>query len=81
MFLSSSGLPFSIHRILVDYSVTVMDDRAFRPDEVVRDIYGANSSLELFCNEISNVSPLSLVAGSEYLTPTAKYLKTFFGSP
>jgi hypothetical protein len=79
MFLTFSGLPYSIHRILADHSVVVREDRAFRPDRVIRDLYGSSSTVEIFCNEISNVSPLSLVSGTEYLTPTARHIKTFLG--
>jgi hypothetical protein len=81
MFLSSSGLPYSIYRIFVDHSVIVREDKAFRPDRLVRDIYGSSSAVEFFCNEASNVSPLSLSSGTEYLTPTAKFVKTFLEVP
>jgi hypothetical protein len=79
MFLSSSGLPYSIHRILADHSVVVREDKAFRPDKMVRDVYGSSSAVEFFCNEIGNVSPLSMAPGTEYLTPTAKHIRTFLG--
>jgi hypothetical protein len=62
---------------LIDHSVVVGDGRAFRPDKVVDDVYGPSMVVEVFCNEISNASPLCLQPGKEYLTPTAKYIKTF----
>jgi hypothetical protein len=77
MFLSVSALPFSISHILIDHSVTVGDGNAFRPDKVVDSVYGSSMVLELLCNEINNVSPLCLEPGKVFLTPTARYIKTF----
>jgi hypothetical protein len=77
MFLSTSGLPYSIHHILIDHSITVNDGMAFRPDKVVETVYGKSMLIELFCDEINNTSPLCLRPGKVFMTPTAKYLKTF----
>jgi hypothetical protein len=77
MFLSVSNLPYSIHHLLIDHSVVVDDGNAFRPDQVVKKVYGTSMVLELLCNEINNVSPLCLEAGRVHLTPTAQYIKTF----
>jgi hypothetical protein len=77
MLLNTSKLPYSLHVLLIDDSVDVSDGRAYRPDKVVDDTYGRNLYLELFCNEVNNVSPLSLVPGKEYLLPSRRYIRTF----
>jgi hypothetical protein len=77
MLLSISGLPYSIHHIFIDSSVAVRDGNAFRPDKVVRGVYGSSVVLELLCNEINNVSPMCLEPGKAFLVPTARYINTF----
>jgi hypothetical protein len=77
MFLTVSKLPYSISHLLIDHSVTVDDGNASCPDKVVENVYGPSMVLEILCNEINNVSPLCLEPGKKYLTPTAKYIKTF----
>jgi hypothetical protein len=77
MILSVSDLPYSVHHLFIDNQVDVREGSAFRTDKVVKSVYGSSMVLELFCNEINNVSPMCLEPGKVCLTPTAKYIKTF----
>ena len=77
MLLSVNNLPYSIYSYYVDSFVNVHEKHTFRPDLLVRDNYGSNLYVEVMCNEASNTSPLSVVAGSEYLLPSHKFVRTF----
>jgi hypothetical protein len=77
MFFTKSGLPYSLHYLLIEDSVLMTEQQAYRPDLVVDSVYVPNIPLELFCNEINNVSPLSLAPGKKYLTPSFRYIHTF----
>jgi hypothetical protein len=80
VFLSVSGVPYSIHHLFIDRSVVVRDDNAFRTDKVVDGVFCSSMVLELFCDEINNVSPMCLEPGKVFLTPTVHYIKTFMES-
>ena len=77
MLLSTSGLPFSYFSIMVDTMAIVKEDVSFRPDQLVKNYYGQNFFVETMCNEASNVSPISMLPGTEYLLPTRLFMKHF----
>jgi hypothetical protein len=77
MFLTVSSLPYSLYGLLIDESRVVDDSVAFRPDRIVSDYYGEDFLMEIMCNEVSNVSPLSTVNGVEYRLPSSLFVKTF----
>jgi hypothetical protein len=77
MFLTGSALPYSFYGLLIEESKKVNDSVAFRPDRIITERYGENMGLEIFCNEINNVSPMSTVVGVEYLLPSRLFIETF----
>ena len=77
MFSRASSLPFSFHSLLIDDYSAISEPRAYRPDLSVKDHYGESLFIEAFCNEASNVSPISFTSGTEYKRPSRLYLRHF----
>jgi hypothetical protein len=77
MLLEVSSLPYSFYRLWIESSLIVQERFSFRPDLQVGANYDTSLKTEVFCNEASNISPISDVPGTEYLLPTHQFLKCF----
>jgi hypothetical protein len=77
MILAGSMLPYSLYALLIEDSRMIDDAVACRPDRVIKDRYGEDLGLEIFCNEINNVSPMSMVGGVDYLLPSRLFIERF----
>lgn len=77
MLLRCSGVPFSISQLVISRVAVINERYSFRPDQLVHDLYRDDFFLEVFCNEVSNVSPLGVVPGFEYRLPSVDFLKHF----
>jgi hypothetical protein len=77
MLLETSSVPYSILDLFIENSIQVREGDAHRPDRVVSLEYGSNFFVEVLCNEASNVSPLTLAAGTQYKLPSRQFLKYF----
>jgi hypothetical protein len=79
MFTAVSTLPYSIYNLMMNEKTRVTDLYSHRQDRLVSDIIEGDFFTEALCNEINNVSPLSLVAGTEYNLPSRLFQKYFLG--
>jgi hypothetical protein len=77
VILQTSFLPYSLFSYLIDEVRDVDDSVAFRPDRIIAEKYGGSFSMEVVCNEVSNLSPLSTVNGAEYVLPSRLFTETF----
>ena len=72
-----NDLPFSLYSYLIDEFSVVEEKYSYRPDLLVKDQYGESFFIEVLCNEASNVSPITLVPGTEYKLPSYLFQKYF----
>ena len=77
MLLGTTSLPYSFQKYMMDKMVLIKEDAIHRPDKIVSLQYRQDFIIEAMCNEINNVSPLSFIAGTEYLLPSRLYMKHF----
>ena len=77
MLLKSTTLPFSLLVYMVDDMSVVKEDYSFRPDNLVSSYYSQSMLMEAFCNEASNLSPISMSPGSKYFLPSRLVTKHF----
>jgi len=79
MFLASSTLPYSLYFLMIDKMSNIDGAFSHRPDKLISVHYGTDFFAEAFCNEASNVSPISLETGTKYLLPSRLFQKHFMG--
>jgi len=79
MFLASSTLPYSFYFLMIDNMTVINDSYSHRPDKLVSVEYGTDFFTEALCNEVSNVSAISLESGTRYLLPSQLFMKYFRG--
>ena len=77
MFSKVNNLPYSMYSYLIDEYSIVGEKYGYRPDLLVKDQYGESFFIEALCNEASNVSPITLVPGTEYKLPSYLFQKHF----
>ena len=80
MLLMATGLPYTFYTLLAESNTVVSEGFAHRQDKLVRDHYEEGVSVEIMCNEASNVSPLSCVAGTRYSLPSKLFINHFIRS-
>jgi hypothetical protein len=72
-----SALPHTYLKLVVENEVNITEREAYRPDRIQDGLYGSKIAREMFCNQVSNQSPISLEPNSTYLIPTVRILNLF----
>ena len=79
MFTASFSLPYFISTLMMDEKLVVTDLYSHRPDRLVFDSLEGGFFAESLCNEVSNVSAISLRAGMDYFLPSNLFRRYFLG--
>ena len=80
MFMKVSTLPYSLAYYLLDTACVINESYAHRTDNLSDSFCTGGMLTDILCNNVSCLSSISAVQGSEFCLPSLLYLQNFMGS-
>ena len=77
MLLGTTDLPYFLYSLMLDTEAIIKEDYSHRPDKFIHDYYDKGFFVEAMCNEASNLSPDTFVAGAIYKLPSDTFMRHF----